>query len=57
MLGVDFPAQHDHPVLTPYCELHAAMFFPRAFNVLFTFSLSVIQVLRVIISGPKQKVV
>lgn len=29
MLGVDFPAQHDHPVLTPYCELHAAMFFPE----------------------------
>lgn len=29
MLGVDFPAQHDHPVLTPYCEQHAAMFFPE----------------------------
>lgn len=29
MLCVDFPAQHDHPVLTLYCEQHAAMFFPE----------------------------
>lgn len=53
---MDFPAQRDHSGMIHYCEQQTVVLV-ELFNVLFTFSLSLIQVLRLIISEAIQEVV
>ena len=44
------PSLHEYSVMIHYCEQHAAI-LSELFNLLFTFSLPLIQVLRLIISA------